>query len=186
MNWEAVAAVGEVLGAAGVIVTLAYLAMQIRQNTRAQRTDAYGRALDRVTTLQGRLAERAELADILLRGVPDNRRLTATERVQFTWIFYEMFSGFEFMFHEARGDALPSEVWQRWADTIRWWLSFPGVRQWWAAHPAPFTADFTRFVNEQLANTPADAAAATRWIAYLREGSGSSAVDRGQVGEERG
>ncbi|MGE0625838.1 MAG: hypothetical protein AB7I04_19495 [Pseudomonadales bacterium] len=170
MNWEAVGAVGEVLGAIGVIVTLAYLAVQIRQSTHAQRTETYGRALDRVTTLQGRLAENSDLASILLRGVPDNRQLTATERVQFTWIFYEMFSGFEFMLYQAERDALPQEVWQRWADTIRWWMSFPGVRQWWAAHPAPFTADFTKFVNDQLDTAPADEAAATRWVSYLREG----------------
>ena len=34
MNWEAIGAVGEVLGAIGVIVTLGYLAVRIRQNTR--------------------------------------------------------------------------------------------------------------------------------------------------------
>lgn len=177
MSWEAIGAVGEALGAIGVMVTLAYLAVQIRQNTRSQRTETYGRALDRVTTLQGRLAENSELADILLRGVPDNRQLTATERVQFTWIFYEMFSGFEFMFHQAESDALPQEVWQRWGDTIRWWMSFPGVRQWWKAHPAPFTADFTKFVNDQLDSAQADDAATARWIDYLREGRRSGGMD---------
>jgi hypothetical protein len=35
MNWDAVGAIGEVLGAIGVIVTLGYLAVQTRQNTRA-------------------------------------------------------------------------------------------------------------------------------------------------------
>ncbi len=45
MNWEAIGAIGELLGAAGVIATLGYLAFQIRQNTRqlaqeAQRTRA--------------------------------------------------------------------------------------------------------------------------------------------------
>ncbi len=35
MNWEAIGAVGEVLGAIGVIVTLGYLAVQIRP-TREQ------------------------------------------------------------------------------------------------------------------------------------------------------
>ena len=35
MDWEAIGAVGEVLGALGVIVTLGYLAVQIRQNTRS-------------------------------------------------------------------------------------------------------------------------------------------------------
>ena len=37
MNWEAIGAIGETLGAIGVIMTLAYLAIQIRQNTRASK-----------------------------------------------------------------------------------------------------------------------------------------------------
>lgn len=37
MNWDALSAIGELLGAAGVIVTLIYLSMQVRQNTRAIR-----------------------------------------------------------------------------------------------------------------------------------------------------
>ena len=35
MNWETIGAVGEVAGAIGVVVTLIYLSVQIRQNTRA-------------------------------------------------------------------------------------------------------------------------------------------------------
>ena len=37
MNWNAIGAMGEILGAVGVIITLIYLARQIRQNTRATR-----------------------------------------------------------------------------------------------------------------------------------------------------
>jgi hypothetical protein len=33
MNWEAIGAIGEIVGAAGVVLTLVYLANQIRQNT---------------------------------------------------------------------------------------------------------------------------------------------------------
>ena len=33
MNWGAIGAIGEVIGAAGVILTLVYLAYQIKQNT---------------------------------------------------------------------------------------------------------------------------------------------------------
>jgi hypothetical protein len=39
MNWEAIGAIGEVLGALAVIVTLVYLAVQIRQNTAAALTN---------------------------------------------------------------------------------------------------------------------------------------------------
>ncbi|GEM_PF-5382270 len=34
MNWEALGAIGEVIGAVGVVVTLAFLTLQIRQNSR--------------------------------------------------------------------------------------------------------------------------------------------------------
>jgi hypothetical protein len=35
MNWEALGAIGEIVGAAAVVVTLGYLAVQIRQNTKS-------------------------------------------------------------------------------------------------------------------------------------------------------
>jgi hypothetical protein len=41
MNWEAIGAIGEVVGAAGVIASLIYLAAQIRQNTRSVEAAAY-------------------------------------------------------------------------------------------------------------------------------------------------
>ena len=37
MNWEAIGAVGEVLGAVAVVLTLIYLSLQIRQNTKAMK-----------------------------------------------------------------------------------------------------------------------------------------------------
>jgi len=37
MNWDAIAAIAEVVGAISVVVTLAYLATQIRQNTQSNR-----------------------------------------------------------------------------------------------------------------------------------------------------
>jgi hypothetical protein len=35
MNWEAIGAIGEIVGAAAVVVTLIYVAAQVRQNTRS-------------------------------------------------------------------------------------------------------------------------------------------------------
>jgi len=35
MNWDAIGALAEAIGAIAVIVTLVYLAIQLRQNTRA-------------------------------------------------------------------------------------------------------------------------------------------------------
>ena len=41
MNWDAVGAIAEVLGAIGVIVSLLYLANQIRQSTQTEKARAH-------------------------------------------------------------------------------------------------------------------------------------------------
>ena len=41
MNWEAIGAVGEAIGAVTVLVTLAYLAMQVRLGIRTTKAAAY-------------------------------------------------------------------------------------------------------------------------------------------------
>jgi hypothetical protein len=41
MNWDAIGAVGEILGALAVVATLAYLAMQTKQSRRATLADVY-------------------------------------------------------------------------------------------------------------------------------------------------
>ena len=40
MNWEAIGAIGEVIGALAVVASLIYLASQIRQNNKLARNDS--------------------------------------------------------------------------------------------------------------------------------------------------
>ena len=78
MNWEAIGAVGEVVGAVAVLVTLLYLAMQIRQNTDhlAQSSEALILSRrDSVTASFSRwrhlLGADAEMTEIWVRGSED-------------------------------------------------------------------------------------------------------------------
>ncbi len=40
MNWEAISAIGEIVGALAVVITLVYLAIQIREQNRESRAAA--------------------------------------------------------------------------------------------------------------------------------------------------
>ncbi len=169
---------GEFVSAIAVVVSLVYLAYQVRQSTDSLRTENYARALERVATMQARLSSDAAFAAVVTRGAIDPSRLTAEERVQFTWTFYEMFGAFEFMFHQSESGALPREVWQRWSDTLAWWISLPGVQAWWVARPAPFSASFTTHVEGRLQSGLPDPAAARRWGAFLSGHAGTSPDSR--------
>jgi hypothetical protein len=167
MDLQSLANLGEFVSALAVVISLIYLAFQVRQNTQSLRTENYARALDRVAAIQSQLSAHGELSRIVSKGAIDPSKLTPQQRIQMTWGLYETFGAFEFMFHAARSQALPDQVWSRWAAAVAWWLTFPGVRCWWQARPIPFTADFTSFVEAMLRDNPSDPEAAQRWRDFL-------------------
>ena len=83
MNWEAVGAIGEILGAAGVIVTLGYLAAQIRANTRQSRAAMTQSIVDGVNGVHNAVMVNPQLADVYVRA-GNQEELTESERMQ--WV----------------------------------------------------------------------------------------------------
>ena len=164
---ESLANLGEIIGAVAVVVSIIYLAVQVRQNTQAQQTENFSRALDRVAAIQSSLSQDSATSTIVSKGVVDTSTLTAKERIQFTWAMYELFGAFEFMFLAARAKSMPAEIWQRWSSAAAWWLTFSGVQAWWSARPIPFTVSFTRYVDSILADNPADGESTKRYRDFL-------------------
>ena len=168
---ESLANLGEIIGAIAVVVSLIYLAVQVRQNTHAQRTENFSRALDRVAAMQASLSQDSDAAIVFAKGVADPTALSTTERIQFTWVMYELFGAFEFMFMASNTDAIPEEVWQRWSSAVAWWLTFPGIQIWWQVRPIPFTDSFTSYVESLLENNPTDAERSRRYDEFLATGT---------------
>ena len=150
-----------------MVASLVYLAIQVRQNTASIRAENFARVVDRISATQSALGQDRELSTLHARGVADVALLTPQERIQFTWWFVEAFGAFEFIFHQARAGAIPEEIWARWAATIRWWLSYPGVQQWWRACPAPFSESFRSFVEAELVEASRDPESDARWQEFL-------------------
>ena len=167
---ESLANLGEIIGAVAVVVSLIYLAVQVRQNTQAQRTENFSRALDRVAALQAALSQDSEASVIFAKGVADPTKLTPKERMQFTWAMYELFGAFEFMFLASKTNAIPEEIWQRWSSAVAFWLSFSGVQVWWKVRPIPFTDSFSSYVESLLESNPTDAESVRRYQEFIAQG----------------
>ena len=83
MNWDAIGALAELFGAFGVIASLGYLGVQIRQNTTALRGNAHEVAVEHLTTVLQSLSTNPNLAQLLSRGSQDYSSLSYDERLQF-------------------------------------------------------------------------------------------------------
>lgn len=170
MDLSTLAQLGEFFGGIFVVVSLVYLAHQVRQNTRSLRAENYARVLDRLSTLQSNLSSDAELNRIVVVGAQTPEALTRSERVRLTWALYELMGAGEFVFHQAKQGALPDEIWHRWRATLAWWISQPGIHAWWRARPSPFSASFESFMSELIENNPLDSEAVRRWEHFVAGG----------------
>jgi hypothetical protein len=167
MDLDSLAKLGEFVGGFFVVVSLVYLAHQVRQNTKSLRTENHARVLDRMSNIQSRASMDADLNRILTVGAESPGRLTPLDRLRFSWALYEMFGAAEFMYLQFRENALPATVWARWEATLVWWLSHPGMVAWWVARPAPFATDFEEFATEILRTRHMDPVALARWQGFV-------------------
>lgn len=86
MNWEAIGAIGEIVGALAVVVTLVYMVIQIRQNTAAVATATYESTMTGFNDINVVVASDPELASLLDRGTQNPDELSAQEVTQFNFL----------------------------------------------------------------------------------------------------
>ena len=70
MSWEAIGAMGSLLGAISVLLTLLYLAKQIKENSKLLTTSVYQTAVDGYNEMASMFLENPELARNLLLDKP--------------------------------------------------------------------------------------------------------------------
>ncbi len=90
MNWEAIGAIGELIGAIGVILTLGYLAFQIRQNTQQlaqnERSSIAAAVYSSATVLRENrksVFENPEITEMWLKGMNNPVELSDAGRYRF-------------------------------------------------------------------------------------------------------
>lgn len=89
MNWEAVGTVAEIVGAVAVVVTLYYLAVQIRDSSAQFRRSELNTTFQRVSPARLAIAENEQLASVLAKGLSDLQTLNDAEAIQFNAIMSE-------------------------------------------------------------------------------------------------
>lgn len=147
MNWDAIGAVAEAVGGIGVIVTLGYLAVQVR-------------AANRVASAQSRqsLSEfsmqismfRAEHADRIARIASTPNLSSADEEFQY-WCHMQMMTYGEVYFHRFQLDLVPESHWLGFTRWIEDYVRSRGFEAFWARDETSFSQDFGTWINERRA-----------------------------------
>ena len=158
MNRVAMGAIAEAIGVVTIFISLVYVGIQIRQNSRqlalsveAQRLAAFERSVESGNRIRELLMVNADLAKIFTAGCRDYRQLDSSDKLRFSMLVRNIFSAIQgaYMRQVSVGhDPLGFEGQERMVDSM---LSNPGVRDCLASIDVDWHPDFHRFVSEREA-----------------------------------
>ncbi len=147
MNWQAISAIGEVVGAIAVVATLLYLARDIRQNSRSLAISALRDTTANWNQWGQMVATSADLADIVVRGNRSLSDLSETEALRYGAFVQSFFDNVEtfrslVIDHQVDRDlaVLESILAKR--------IALPGYQAWWSDNTDDYSPGFIRWVED--------------------------------------
>ena len=146
MNWQAIGTIAEIVGAVAVVISLIYVAVQIRQNTRQVHVAAHDgttrdfRELIRSITTAG-------LTEVMVRGNEDPDSLDDRQKLDYAFIVYDMFKAFENVHYHYLHGTMGEDAWRGWARFIEQYATAPGAQRYWKVRRDIFTSDFRDFID---------------------------------------
>jgi hypothetical protein len=154
MNWSALGAIGEIVGAAGVILSLLYLAIQVRNNSRQLRHAAAQAVLDKLNGLIGQLAFTAGAGDVWTRGLSGLDALNDDEElVRFSSMLLQAFWAYEEVLHYRRDGVIEEWAWTHAKAPVEHFMRTPGFQEWWQLRRDWFGEEFQAFVSDRMPET---------------------------------
>ena len=128
MNWEAIGAIGEVVGAAVVGVTLIYLIIQVKQNSVSINANITQANIAAFNELNALLASDEELSAILEKGTDHPQTLSESENRRFTWLMRSYLNLYLNLFDQYRQGTCSPELWDRHALELSIIAPSPGIK----------------------------------------------------------
>ncbi len=148
INWEAIGAIGEVVGAFGVILTLGYLAIQIRQNTRSLRSASYQNAIGSMSEVAGSAYENEDVSRIVHQSLRGDEG-SDLDQYRFETFLTRMFRNFENFYYQHKAGVMEDHLWIGMKNSMVGYYRLPPVRSWWESRREIYSADFAAFLENE-------------------------------------
>jgi hypothetical protein len=149
--------IGEFVGATGVVASLIYLALQIRQSSH-QISENTNSVLGSVENEDARassdflqtLADSPALSRVWRLGHSEPSKLTEDESTQFVMLMGSAFYRLAGSFAQYRRGLLSVDSWEPYDRLISRYLQSPAVIEWWSRGDVPFARSFIDYVDARI------------------------------------
>lgn len=153
MTIQQLGSIGEFLAAIATLVTLIYLALQIRRNTAVARATGTSDHTATLNQLNYTLSQNPELCKVYFDGLADPDTLSKTDLARYEMMVGSYLACLMQTYHLCDEGALSDGIWTHHLGQLKWLVSQPGFRfhwnRWERSMDVPFNALVANIIREQ-------------------------------------
>lgn len=147
LNWAAIGALGEMLGALAVVISVLYLASQVRRQIRETQLAAIHEVSEGFRDGIAATFMDPHLSRVFIAGKDDAMQLDESERIQFLAFVQRNYRVWEDAFYQYRAGRLPQPLWESMEKQYSALLNWPGVQWVWEIRRDFYTPEFRAYVD---------------------------------------
>ena len=130
MNWEATSAVAEVIGVIAVVVSLVYLSVQIRQNTKVAKAATRQAIAESTEKLGDDLINNSDMAEIFVRHMSGGE-LSPVENLRLQARCYRDMQHWENIHYQFNQGLVSQDQWRGFQKNLVTLLAIDAYREYW-------------------------------------------------------
>lgn len=150
MNWEMFGAIAEIIGAVGVVITLLYLARQIRFASIDSQRSQYNELTSNIANIAQAWANEASLSEIMYRGLREPSTLEPSETFRFFSSVYGLMKNWESTHHYSRERGIHDWGAEGLRATMSSFMTLPGMQKYWDFRRSWYSREFQAEVDRVI------------------------------------
>ena len=150
MTLEDFGNLGEFVGSLAVVASFIYLAIQVRQNTRAVRNSTVQEIGRDLAAGMDQLNPNPELNRIWYDGLRDFGALSQEEQRRFATYLTSVLRRYENLLYQTQHGTLDSDAWVGVRKQLGFAFSQPGTVVWWKQAKNLFHPQLVKFIDNEI------------------------------------
>ena len=150
MSLEQLANIAEVFGMLVVAITLIFLTVQLRQNTRAVRLSTFHSISEAFRTQYALIGGSELVAAVYMTGLTRPQELKDVTKMQFYALMHNQIRAYENAFYQQAEGALDARYWDGMQGQMLNTASLAGFTQYWSDRRGWYSESFQHHVDDVL------------------------------------
>lgn len=147
MNWNEVSALSDLIAAIAVVISLIYLALQVKSNTRAFRATIRDSAFRQLEEWNHVMMSNESLASLFQKGCSSYDSLEDAERSRFNHATFSLLKLFESIYIHYLEGSVGKDAWENNSHILFIYATQPGIQRYWKVRQKIFDPRYKEFVN---------------------------------------